>query len=153
MSLFLIGLFVGGLVFLPGGNAGLSQTEALLLNETVPLGETSVYFDETKKPEENTMLILFAACRDDGPTETPAMSKPRVWIVLSFVLVFAAGIVAGVFGHNWFAAKKPGRRGGVRPAADHGELGQGDRAERRASRPGCARSSRPTTSGCGPTPG
>ncbi|MCX6559741.1 MAG: hypothetical protein NTZ26_04435 [Candidatus Aminicenantes bacterium] len=38
------------------------------------------------------------------------MSKPRVWIVLSFLLVFAAGIVAGIFGHNWFAAKKPDAR-------------------------------------------
>lgn len=38
------------------------------------------------------------------------MSKPRVWIVLSFILVFAAGLVAGVFGHNWLAAKKPADR-------------------------------------------
>jgi Spy/CpxP family protein refolding chaperone len=38
------------------------------------------------------------------------MSKPRVWIVLSFILVFAAGVVAGVFGHNWLATQKPGDR-------------------------------------------
>jgi|GEM_PF-199132 len=44
------------------------------------------------------------------------MSKPRVWIVLSFILVFAAGIAAGLFGHNWLSAKRPGdRRGSVRP--------------------------------------
>jgi anti-sigma factor RsiW len=71
VSLFLIGLFVGGLVFLPGANAGLSQTEALLLNETNPLAETSAFFDETKKPEENTMSILFAAA------ETTAQRRPR----------------------------------------------------------------------------
>jgi Spy/CpxP family protein refolding chaperone len=45
------------------------------------------------------------------------MSRPRIWIILSFLLVFAAGLAAGVFGHNWFSAKGPGdRRGGaVRP--------------------------------------
>lgn len=39
------------------------------------------------------------------------MSKPRVWIVLSFVLVFAAGVVAGVFGHKWLSVKGQDGRG------------------------------------------
>jgi hypothetical protein len=71
VSLFLIGLFVGGLIFLPGGSADFSQTEAFLLNGTVPQSETPVYFDETKKPEENSMQILFPAA------ETAAAKKPR----------------------------------------------------------------------------
>lgn len=71
VSLFLIGLFVGGLIFLPGGAAGLSQAEALLLNETPLLTDTQVYFDETKKPEENTMMILLAA------SETTTQRRPR----------------------------------------------------------------------------
>jgi hypothetical protein len=39
------------------------------------------------------------------------MNKPRIWIALSFVLVFAAGMVAGVFGHKWFTAKRMDNRG------------------------------------------
>lgn len=70
ISLFLIGLFVGGLVFLPAGDTDLSQTEAFLINGTVPQSEAPV-FDETKKPEENTMQILFAA------SETAAPRRPR----------------------------------------------------------------------------
>ncbi len=31
--------------------------------------------------------------------------KPRLWII-SFILVFAAGIAAGVFGHNWREAAR-----------------------------------------------
>jgi len=71
VSLFLIGLFVGGMLFLPSANAGLSQTEALLLNETPPMPEAQVYFDESKKPEENTMMILLAA------SETTTQRRPR----------------------------------------------------------------------------
>jgi Spy/CpxP family protein refolding chaperone len=47
------------------------------------------------------------------------MSKPRVWIVLSFVLVFAAGVVAGVFGHKWLSAKRMDGRG---PGMGHGSV-------------------------------
>ncbi len=42
------------------------------------------------------------------------MNKPRLWIVLSFILVFAAGIAAGLFGHSWLTAKRPGDRRGDR---------------------------------------
>ena len=42
------------------------------------------------------------------------MKKSRFWIVVSLVLVFAAGIVGGIFGHRWFLVKKPeARRGDV----------------------------------------
>ncbi len=71
VSLFLIGLFVGGLLFLPTDGADLTQTEALMINGTVPPSETAAYYDETKKPEENTMQILFAA------TEAAAPRRPR----------------------------------------------------------------------------
>jgi len=72
VSLFLIGLFVGGLLFLPGSGSDLTQTEALLINGTVPPSETAAYYDETKKPEENTMQILFAA----SDTTTPRRPRP-----------------------------------------------------------------------------
>ena len=41
------------------------------------------------------------------------MKKSKLWIVLSLVLIFAAGIVGGIFGERWILAKKPdGRRPG-----------------------------------------
>lgn len=71
VSLFLIGLCVGGLLFLPGRAADPTQTEAFLINGTIPSSDTAAYYDETKKPEENTMQILFAA------SETAAPRRPR----------------------------------------------------------------------------
>ncbi len=47
------------------------------------------------------------------------MNKPRLWMVLSFVLVFAAGVVAGVFGHKWLSAKRMAGRG---PGMGHGSV-------------------------------
>lgn len=47
------------------------------------------------------------------------MNKPRIWIVLSFILVFAAGAVAGVFGHKWLSAKRTTSRG---PNTGHGSV-------------------------------
>lgn len=47
------------------------------------------------------------------------MNKPRVWIVLSFILVFAAGAVAGLFGHKWLTSKRMANRG---PNVGHGSV-------------------------------
>jgi len=71
VSLFLIGLFVGGLLFMPGAAADLNQAEALLINGTIPKSETTAVFDEARQPEENTMRILFAAA------ETAPSRRPR----------------------------------------------------------------------------
>jgi hypothetical protein len=60
VSLFLIGLFIGGLIFLPGGGDTLSQSEALLLRNANPIVETSAYLDESKGVDKN-MAIIFAA--------------------------------------------------------------------------------------------
>ena len=35
------------------------------------------------------------------------MKKSRVWIVIALVLIFAAGIVGGIFAERWWIAKKP----------------------------------------------
>lgn len=35
------------------------------------------------------------------------MKKSRVWIVVALALIFAAGIVAGIFAERWWLAKKP----------------------------------------------
>ncbi|MGD0783268.1 MAG: hypothetical protein ABSA30_10470 [Candidatus Aminicenantales bacterium] len=45
------------------------------------------------------------------------MNKSRLWIVLSLVLLFAAGMVAGIFADKWFLGpKSDARRGpGNRP--------------------------------------
>jgi anti-sigma factor RsiW len=69
VSLFLIGLFIGGLVFLPGGNDNLSQSEALLLRNANPIVETSAYLDEAKGVDKN-MAIIFAAS-DRSPERGP----------------------------------------------------------------------------------
>jgi Spy/CpxP family protein refolding chaperone len=39
--------------------------------------------------------------------------KSRFWIILALLLVFAAGVVGGIFSDRWFLAKRPAaRRGG-----------------------------------------
>ena len=70
VSLFLIGLFIGGLIFLPGGGDTMSQSEALLLRNANPIIETSAYLDETKGVDKN-MAIIFAA------SERSPERKPR----------------------------------------------------------------------------
>jgi predicted anti-sigma-YlaC factor YlaD len=60
VSLFLIGLFVGGLIFLPSADDGWSRSEALLLDGSNPLAETTPYFDETKIDDKNVMIIFAA---------------------------------------------------------------------------------------------
>jgi Spy/CpxP family protein refolding chaperone len=34
------------------------------------------------------------------------MNKSRLWIILSLILLFAAGMVAGIFADKWFLGKK-----------------------------------------------
>jgi hypothetical protein len=70
VSLFLIGLFIGGLIFLPGGGDTMTQSEALLLRNANPIVETSAYLDETKGVDKN-MAIIFAA------SERTPERKPR----------------------------------------------------------------------------
>lgn len=70
VSLFLIGLFIGGLVFLPGGNDNVSQSEALLLRNAESIRGTSLYLDETKGIDRN-MAIIFAS------SERNPERKPR----------------------------------------------------------------------------
>jgi len=70
VSLFLIGLFIGGLIFLPAGGDNMRQAEALLLRNTNPAVETSAYNDETKGVDRN-MAIIFAA------SERTPERKPR----------------------------------------------------------------------------
>jgi anti-sigma factor RsiW len=69
VSLFLIGLFIGGLLFLPAGADGLSQSEALLLRNAQPVPETSVSLEEAKGLDRN-MAIIFAAS-DRTPDRRP----------------------------------------------------------------------------------
>jgi hypothetical protein len=69
VSLFLIGLFIGGLIFLPGGNDNLSQSEALLLRNANPIMGTSAYLDEAKGVDKNMMIIFTASER--GPEKRP----------------------------------------------------------------------------------
>jgi hypothetical protein len=70
VSLFLIGLFIGGLIFLPAGTDNMTQSEALLLRNANPIVETSAYLDETKGVDRN-MAIIFAA------SERTPERKPR----------------------------------------------------------------------------
>lgn len=60
VSLFLIGLFVGGLIFLPSADEAWNRSEALLLDGSNPLAETAPYFDETKIDDKNVMIIFTA---------------------------------------------------------------------------------------------
>ena len=69
VSLFLIGLFIGGLIFLPGGTDNFSQSEALLLRNSESIGGTSLYLDETKGIDRN-MAIIFAAS-ERNPEKRP----------------------------------------------------------------------------------
>ena len=44
------------------------------------------------------------------------MNKSRLWIVSSLILLFAAGLVAGIFADKWFLSKRAeARRPGTRP--------------------------------------
>jgi hypothetical protein len=70
VSLFLIGLFIGGLIFLPAGSDNMTQSEALLLRNANPIVETSAYLDDTKGVDKN-MAIIFAA------SERTPERKPR----------------------------------------------------------------------------
>jgi Spy/CpxP family protein refolding chaperone len=38
------------------------------------------------------------------------VNKPKLWIALALVLVFAAGVVVGAFGGRWLLAKRPSDR-------------------------------------------
>jgi len=38
------------------------------------------------------------------------MNKSRLWIILSLILLFAAGMVAGIFADKWFLSKKADAR-------------------------------------------
>lgn len=69
VSLFLIGLFIGGLIFLPGGNDNLSQSEALLLHNANPMIGTSAYLDDAKGVDKNMMIIFAASGR--SPEKRP----------------------------------------------------------------------------------
>ncbi len=69
VSLFIIGIFIGGLIFLPGRNDNLSQSEALLLRNANPIVETSAYLEESKGVDRN-MAIIFAAS-ERSPERTP----------------------------------------------------------------------------------
>ncbi len=69
VSLFLIGLFIGGLIFLPAGSDNLSQSEALLLRNANPIVETSAYLEESKGVDRN-MAIIFASS-ERSPERTP----------------------------------------------------------------------------------
>jgi Spy/CpxP family protein refolding chaperone len=40
------------------------------------------------------------------------MNKSRLWIILSLLLLFAAGMVAGIFADKWFLGKKADARRG-----------------------------------------
>jgi len=60
VSLFLIGLFVGGLLFMPASEEPANVSEALLLRGANPISETSSYFDETRINDKNVMIIFAA---------------------------------------------------------------------------------------------
>ncbi len=60
VSLFLIGLFVGGLMFMPSSEEAANASQALLLRGSNPISETSSYFDETRIDDKNVMLIFAA---------------------------------------------------------------------------------------------
>jgi hypothetical protein len=70
VSLFLIGLFIGGLIFLPAASDNMSPSEALLLRNANPIVEASAYLNETKGVDKN-MAIIFAA------SERTPERKPR----------------------------------------------------------------------------
>jgi predicted anti-sigma-YlaC factor YlaD len=70
VSLFVIGLFIGGMIFLPAGDDGLSQSETLLLRDSNPLAETNALLDESRTDDKN-ILIIFAA------SERPPERRPQ----------------------------------------------------------------------------
>lgn len=63
VSLFALGVFVGGLVFLPSGDDNLSQSEALLLRNANPMTETKAFLDEGKSDDRSSMVIFTASER------------------------------------------------------------------------------------------
>ena len=69
VSLFLIGLFIGGLIFLPAGGDNMIQSEALLMRNADAVGGTSLYLDEAKGLDRN-IAIIFAAS-DRNPERRP----------------------------------------------------------------------------------
>jgi hypothetical protein len=69
VSLFLIGLFIGGLIFLPAGSDNLSPSEALLLRNSKNLTETTAFLDEAEGEGRRVMVILAASGR--GPERRP----------------------------------------------------------------------------------
>ncbi len=58
VSLFLIGVFVGGLLFMPPSDEAVNASEALLLRGSNPISETSSLFDETRNNDKNVMIIF-----------------------------------------------------------------------------------------------
>jgi anti-sigma factor RsiW len=71
VSLFLIGLFIGGLLFLPGGDEALGQSEALLLRNSNPLTETSAILEESRDAADKAMIIFAASERTPERSPRP----------------------------------------------------------------------------------
>jgi Spy/CpxP family protein refolding chaperone len=46
------------------------------------------------------------------------VNKPKLWIALALVLVFAAGVTLGVFGGRWLLAKRPPDRRSDAPSQE-----------------------------------
>lgn len=44
------------------------------------------------------------------------MKKSKLWIILSLILIFAAGVGGGIFAERWWLAKKPEARRGINVA-------------------------------------
>lgn len=44
------------------------------------------------------------------------MKKPKLWIILSLILIFAAGVGGGIFAEHWWLAKKPEARRSIMAA-------------------------------------
>ncbi|MCJ7564029.1 MAG: hypothetical protein MUP52_05505 [Candidatus Aminicenantes bacterium] len=44
------------------------------------------------------------------------MKKSKLWIILSLILIFAAGIGGGIFAEHWWLAKKPEARRSIMAA-------------------------------------
>ena len=51
------------------------------------------------------------------------MNKSRLWIILSLILLFAAGMVAGIFADKWFLGGKGDVRRSSRIARPPWNLG------------------------------
>jgi len=44
------------------------------------------------------------------------VKKSKLWIILSLILIFAAGVGGGIFAERWWLAKKPEARRGINAA-------------------------------------